>query len=219
MKLPDIDLSRVETEWQRFRSNIPEVWKFANDGREFQVGEEFKARGKMAEFPVVIVPGIVSTVRNSPSSSYVIFILCHQGLESWSTHPSYRPFFREKLWGGFNMISQVTFNKERWINAMMLDPITGIDPPDAKIRAAEGISAAASFVQGFWLWSKIVENMAVVGYDTNNLWMAPYDWRLSFWNLEERDGYFSKMKSTIEGLKYVPLWIIKPGELLTRLLF
>lgn len=75
MKLPDIDLSRVETEWQRFRSNIPEVWKFANDGREFQVGEEFKARGKMAEFPVVIVPGIVSTVRNSPSSSYVIFIL------------------------------------------------------------------------------------------------------------------------------------------------
>lgn len=117
------------------------------------------------------------------------------------------------------MISQVTFNKERWINAMMLDPITGIDPPDAKIRAAEGISAAASFVQGFWLWSKIVENMAVVGYDTNNLWMAPYDWRLSFWNLEERDGYFSKMKSTIEGLKCVPLWIIKPGELLTRLLF
>lgn len=31
--------------------------------------------------------------------------------------------------------------------------------------------------------------------------MAPYDWRLSFWNLEERDGYFSKLRNTIEGLK------------------
>ncbi len=49
------------------------------------------------------------------------------GLESWSTSPDYRPFFREKLWGGFNMLSQVTFNREKWIAAMMLDPITGLD--------------------------------------------------------------------------------------------
>jgi hypothetical protein len=44
--------------------------------------------------------------------------------------------------------------------------------------------------------------LAVVNYDTNNLHLAPYDWRLSFWNLEERDGYFSKLKSTIEEFKY-----------------
>ena len=50
--------------------------------------------------------------------------------------------------------------------------------------------------------SKIIENLAVVNYDTNNLYLAPYDWRLSCWNLEERDGYFSKLQSTIEELKY-----------------
>ncbi len=50
--------------------------------------------------------------------------------------------------------------------------------------------------------SKIVENLAAVNYDTNNLHLAPYDWRLSYFNLEERDGYFSRLKSTIEGLKY-----------------
>jgi hypothetical protein len=49
-----------------------------------------------------------------------------------------------------------------------------------------------------------VENLAVVNYDTNNLYLAPYDWRLSYYNLEERDGYFSKLKSTIESLKPVP---------------
>ncbi|KAJ7076865.1 phospholipid:diacylglycerol acyltransferase [Mycena belliarum] len=182
--IPGFDLSRVETEWQRLRSNIPEVWKFNVDGREFQVGEAMRDRGLTAEYPVVLIPGIIST-----------------GLESWSTDPDYRAFFRQKLWGGFNMLSQVTFNREKWIAAMMLDPVTGLDPPGAKIRAAEGIDAASSFIQGYWIWSKIVENLAVVNYDTNNLHLAPYDWRLSYYNLEERDGYFSKLKTTIEGFK------------------
>lgn len=117
------------------------------------------------------------------------------------------------------MVSQVTFNKERWIAAMMvrrlplvldssliimkLDPITGLDPPGVKIRAAEGFNAASTFIQGYWVWSKIVENLAAVNYDTNNMYLAPYDWRLSYYNLEERDGYFTKLKITIEGLRYV----------------
>jgi hypothetical protein len=62
LKIPDIDLSRVELEWKRFRSNIPELWKLNNDGREFQVGEAMKERGLTAHYPVVLVPGIVSTV-------------------------------------------------------------------------------------------------------------------------------------------------------------
>ncbi|TFK44430.1 Lecithin:cholesterol acyltransferase-domain-containing protein [Crucibulum laeve] len=184
-QLPGLDFSRVEAEWTRLRSNIPELWKFNNDGREFQVGESMKDRGLTAQHPVILIPGVVST-----------------GLESWSTTPDYRPFFRQKMWGGFNMLSQVTFNKEKWIAAMMLDPITGLDPPGAKIRAAEGIDAASAFVQGYWIWAKIVENLAVVNYDTNNLYLAPYDWRLSYYNLEERDGYFSKLKTTIEGLRH-----------------
>ncbi|KAJ2931223.1 hypothetical protein H1R20_g5805, partial [Candolleomyces eurysporus] len=182
--LPDFDFSRLETEWTRLRGSIPEVWKFNKDGREFQVGEQMKERGLSAKHPVILIPGIIST-----------------GLESWTTSPEYRTFFREKLWGGFNMLSQVTFNKEKWISAMMLDPVTGLDPPGIKIRAAQGIDAASSFIQGYWIWSKIVENLAVVNYDTNNLYLAPYDWRLSYYNLEERDGYFSKLKRTIESFK------------------
>ncbi|KAF8629410.1 hypothetical protein AX15_003464 [Amanita polypyramis BW_CC] len=183
-ELPGLDFSLMEAEWQRLRSNIPEVWNFNNNGRGFQVGERMKERGLTAQHPVILIPGVIST-----------------SLESWSTSPEFRPLFRQKLWGGFNMLSQVTFNKERWISAMLLDPVTGLDPPGVKIRAAEGIDAASSFIQGYWIWSKIVENLAVVNYDTNNLYLAPYDWRLSFYNLEERDGYFSKLKSVIEGLK------------------
>ncbi|KAG6381899.1 Lecithin:cholesterol acyltransferase-domain-containing protein [Boletus reticuloceps] len=184
LRLPEIDFSRVQVEWVRLRSNIPEVWKLNNDGREFQVGETMKERDLTARYPVVIIPGIIST-----------------SLESWSTSPEYRPFFREKVWGGFNMLSQVVFNRERWMAAMMLDSDTGLDTPGAKVRAAEGINAASNFMTGYWIWAKIIENLAVVGYDTNNLYLAAYDWRLSMWNLEERDGYFSKLKIMIEGLK------------------
>jgi len=56
------------------------------------------------------------------------------------------------MWGGLNMLSQVTFNREKWIQAMMLDPYTGLDPQGAKVRAAEGINAASSFIQGYWIW-------------------------------------------------------------------
>ncbi|KAN0081174.1 Lecithin:cholesterol acyltransferase domain containing protein [Tylopilus felleus] len=184
LRLPEIDFSRVEVEWGRLRSNIPEVWKLSNDGREFQAGDAMKERGLTAQFPVVVIPGIIST-----------------SLESWSTSPEYRAFFREKVWGGFGMLSQVVFNRDRWISAMMLDPDTGLDPPSAKVRAAEGINAATNFMTGYWIWAKIIENLAVVDYDTNNLYLAAYDWRLSMWNLEERDGYFSKLKVIIEGLK------------------
>lgn len=57
--IPAIDLS---AEWARFKSNIPEPWKLANDGREFLVGEEMKSRGLEAKYPVVLIPGIISTV-------------------------------------------------------------------------------------------------------------------------------------------------------------
>lgn len=36
--------------------------------------------------------------------------------------------------------------------AVMLDPVTGLDPPGAKVRSAEGIHAASNFVYGYWLW-------------------------------------------------------------------
>ena len=60
------------------------------------------------------------------------------------------------------------------------------------------MEAADYFITGYWVWAKIIENLATIGYDTNNMHFASYDWRLSFSNLEVRDGYFSHLKSTIE---------------------
>lgn len=53
----------------------------------------------------------------------------------------------------------------------------------------------------YWIWAKIIENLAFIGYDNNNMYLASYDWRLSFTNLQTRDKYFSKLQSIIETSK------------------
>jgi phospholipid:diacylglycerol acyltransferase len=50
----------------------------------------------------------------------------------------------------------------------------------------------------YWIWAKIIENLAFIGYDNNNMYLASYDWRLSFYNLQVRDQYFSKLQAMIE---------------------
>ena len=64
-QLPQFDLTVVENEWRRLKSNIPEFpepWKLSTNGLEFTVGERMAARGLSAEHPVVLVPGVISTV-------------------------------------------------------------------------------------------------------------------------------------------------------------
>ena len=61
-QLPQLDLSLVENEWNRLRNSIPEPWKINTNGLEFKVGEEIAARGLSAKHPVILVPGIISTV-------------------------------------------------------------------------------------------------------------------------------------------------------------
>lgn len=151
---------------------------------EFMPGLNLAQEGLRANFPVVLVPGIVST-----------------GLESWSTSNCSRPYFRKRMWGTTTMFRAVLMDKECWENNMKLDPVTGLDPPDIKLRAAQGLDAADYLFPGYWVWGKMIQNFAAIGYDSNNMHLAAYDWRLSYTNLEARDKYFSKLKSNIELIK------------------
>lgn len=90
-------------------------------------------------------------------------------------------------------------NKETWLEALSIDSETGLDPVGHKVRAAQGLDAAVSrihalflrhnlctdrkseFIQGYWVWQKIVQNLAVLGYDTNSMDMAAYDWYVGPW--------------------------------------
>ncbi|KAL9624986.1 MAG: hypothetical protein Q9160_000715 [Pyrenula sp. 1 TL-2023] len=147
----------------------------------FMVGLHLQSQGIRAHHPVIMIPGVIST-----------------GLESWSTDDKSRPYFRKRLWGSWSMMKALVMDKASWKKHIMLDRDTGLDPSGVKLRAAQGFDAADFFITGYWIWSKVLENLATIGYDPTNAFTAAYDWRLSYMNLEIRDHYFTRLKSYIE---------------------
>lgn len=152
----------------------------------FLVGKRMKTQLNLtAHSNVVMVPGVIST-----------------GIESWSVSTDgdcpLINHFRKRLWGSFYMLRTMVLDKACWLKHIMLDPETGLDPPNIKLRAAQGFEAADFFMAGYWIWNKILQNLAVIGYGPDNMLSAAYDWRLAYLDLEKRDGYFSKLKTTIE---------------------
>jgi phospholipid:diacylglycerol acyltransferase len=128
-----------------------------------------------------MIPGVIST-----------------GLESWSTDESSRQYFRKRLWGSWSMMRALIMDKAGWKRHVMLDQDTGLDPPGIKLRAAQGFDATDFFITGYWIWNKILENLATIGYDPTNAFTAAYDWRLAYGDMEKRDQYFSRLKDHIE---------------------
>ncbi|KAI9816573.1 MAG: hypothetical protein M1827_001705 [Pycnora praestabilis] len=152
----------------------------------FSVGLHLQSQGIKASHPVIMIPGVIST-----------------GLESWGTEPKSRQYFRKRLWGSWSMMRALVMDQASWKQHIMLDKITGLDPPGIKLRAAQGFDAADFFVTGYWIWNKILENLATIGYDPTNAFTAAYDWRLSYSNLEVRDQYFTRLKDHIETARRV----------------
>lgn len=147
----------------------------------FSVGLHLQSQGIIAHHPVIMIPGVIST-----------------GLESWSTGEKSRPYFRKRLWGSWSMMKALVMDQAAWKKHIMLDKETGLDPPGIKLRAAQGFDATDFFITGYWIWNKILENLATIGYDPTNSFTASYDWRLSYANLELRDQYFTRLKNYIE---------------------
>jgi len=152
----------------------------------FSVGLHARSQGIEAKYPVIMIPGVIST-----------------GLESWGTEPQSRQYFRKRLWGSWSMMRALVLDKAGWKRHIMLDEKTGLDPPGVKLRAAQGFDAADFFITGYWIWNKILENLATVGYDPTNAFTAAYDWRLSYMNYEKRDQYFTRLKNHIELAKEI----------------
>ena len=152
----------------------------------FSIGLAARSEGIKSKYPVIMIPGVIST-----------------GLESWGTEEQSRQYFRKRLWGSWSMMRAMVLDKASWKRHIMLDKETGLDPPGIKLRAAQGFDAADFFITGYWIWNKILENLATIGYDPTNAFTAAYDWRMSYQNYEIRDQYFTRLKNHIEVGKQV----------------
>ena len=97
-----------------------------------------KESGIHAHFPVVLIPGIISTA-----------------LEVWEGEACARPHFRQRLWGSALMLRSILLDTRCWIRHMTLDSETGMDPPGIKLRSSAGLEAADYLIGGFWVWAKV----------------------------------------------------------------
>ena len=172
-------------------SSTKEEGQLHGSADSFSVGKRMVLQQNLTEVHnVVMVPGVIST-----------------GIESWGLDSvdgcQSEPYFRKRLWGSFYMLRTMVLDKACWLKHIMLDPETGLDPPNIKLRAAQGFEAADFFLAGYWIWNKILQNLAVIGYGPNNMISASYDWRLAYLDLQKRDGYFTKLKNQIETMKYL----------------
>eukprot|EP00300_Choanocystis_sp_HF-7_P042910 c956_g1_i1.p1 GENE.c956_g1_i1~~c956_g1_i1.p1 ORF type:complete len:631 (-),score=122.73 c956_g1_i1:33-1925(-) len=170
---------------QNVLDQLNDMMDFLPAGQEVPIrpGARMSAEGFSKKHPVLMIPGIVTT-----------------GLELWEGEPCAASLFRQRIWGTMNMVRQFLTNRECWINHMGLNTTTGMDKLNIKLRAARGLEAADYVVGGYWVWAKLIENLADIGYDSNHMSLLGYDWRLSHRNLERRDRYFTKMVREIEGL-------------------
>ena len=91
-------------------------------------------------------------------------------------------------------------DRDCWREHMMLNPYTGGDPEEIRLRAASGFEATDYFLGNYWVFGKIIENLADLGYSPSDMVMMPYDWRIAFPLLEKRDGFFTDLKNRIELL-------------------
>ncbi|KAL3830018.1 hypothetical protein ACJIZ3_018820 [Penstemon smallii] len=142
-------------------------------------GVKLAKEGLQAKHPVVFVPGIVTG-----------------GLELWEGHSCAEGLFRKRLWGG--TFGELYKRPLCWVEHMSLDNETGLDPPGIKIRPVSGLVAADYFAPGYFVWAVLIANLARIGYEDKNMYMAAYDWRISFQNTEVRDQTLSRIKSNIE---------------------
>ncbi|ODV90140.1 hypothetical protein CANCADRAFT_26813 [Tortispora caseinolytica NRRL Y-17796] len=201
--ISDIDMDYVSEMLYDWRSVLPasilseaelinkEEQDRYDSSESFAVGFYLRSLNLTAKYPIITIPGVIST-----------------GLESWYVDDqpnacATKANFRQRLWGSWSMIKAMFMDKQCWLNQICLDPETGMDPPGAKLRAAQGFEASDFFITGYWIWNKLLENLAALHYDPNNMFSAAYDWRLAYSDIEKRDHYFTRMKTVIEhNLKF-----------------
>ncbi|GAV72967.1 LACT domain-containing protein [Cephalotus follicularis] len=144
-------------------------------------GVKLSKEGLKVKHPVVFVPGIVTG-----------------GLELWEGHQCADGLFRKRLWGG--TFGELYKRPLCWVEHMSLDNETGLDPPGIRVRPVSGLVAADYFAPGYFVWAVLIANLAHIGYEEKTMYMAAYDWRISFQNTEVRDQSLSRIKSNIELL-------------------
>ena len=171
--------------------------------------------------PIIMIPGLTSTplvlwTSKKPQSNTTETDYFYKTCGAYLKRT-----LRQRIWGGTESAFEMARDTNCWLLSMIINETTGLftmrlihsasisfnsfphptglDASFAKVRATEGGTGAVDWLFGMvWIWAYIINNLAQIGYDSNLLYVAGYDWRLSLSNMEVRDLYFTRLKREIE---------------------
>ncbi|KPI83674.1 putative phospholipid:diacylglycerol acyltransferase [Leptomonas seymouri] len=138
--------------------------------------------------PVAIIPGFVTSA-----------------LELWETslpcvrNSTFFSGFRQRMFGS-QMLYLILTDPQCWLDVFSMDKKTGMDKAGTKVRADSGFTSVDFFVPGYWVWAKVLINLADIGYDPQSMAVMSYDWRLSPRKAQERDGFFFQLRNSLRFL-------------------
>lgn len=154
------------------------------------------------KYPVLLIPGIGSSALSVWESEYC---------QNW---------VGERIWLDFSKVGTQIKLPNLWestsetmeefglfVRHMLLSDDGFSDPPGIRVRPMEGLEAVSCLSSGNRLTSglttifkDLIQNLLDLGYDRKSIAAAPYDWRLPTGKLEERDGFFTQLKTQIKNL-------------------
>lgn len=253
--LPDgseYGLEDFKRRFGEFQDNIKQSLHLSGDGtsqaRESydlvsgEVGHkkkaEYNASGNknIVKHPVFMAPGFISSKLEVWDAGDAAIQDDDDDKECGGGQYDQMDVFRTQIWGSMKSLKAFVKNAVCWKRFLMLNPKTGLDPSSGiKVRPAVGFDASDTYAAGqFWIWDKVIKNLAQVGYTSSDMTLWSYDWRVEFSILEARDGSFTKLKKAIEAsvetnptqakavvmghsmggcyLLYFLIWVGKPKE-------
>merc|ERR1712100_902392 len=205
----DSDISKLyKKSYSKYDATVKKQ-KFIFLSNKESLGKAKAKLGFKPEYPVVLVPGIASSVLECWQSDTNSWVNQRIWLDPFKMVDRPSAQIAEKL--NFNELKKIGYldsRQKRWLKHLLLDPSDRIsDPPGIKVRPAEGIHAIDYLSDSPLLktptfcFGEMIKELSNVGYSPENLHALPYDWRLPPAELEKRDRLLTKLKLKIEEMK------------------
>ena len=154
---PTANKELFKEQWNKLQASIATASSPSALQTAAAIGYKLKDTHK-AKHPVFMVPGFVTS-----------------GLELWEGHECAVQYFRRKIWGSLETFRSFATDSECWKVHLSLDARTGKDPEGIRLRPSQGFEAADFWTSAFWVWDRVIRNLAAVGYDGSNMDMVSYD--------------------------------------------
>lgn len=208
--------SFVDSSERLYQFSDPRIYKVASLRRRLnlkRVGEINARLGYKAKYPVILIPGVISSALD---------VWMSEEKPEWS---------QQRIWlsmgkigykfrnGGdrdeilsfsdFSISESEELTRRNavrdWVKHITPREDGWSDPPGIKVRAHQGFGGLDYMADNFlkkasFIFGKLIANLIDVGYEPKSMVAAPYDWRLPPCKLQERDKYFSWLKIQTELL-------------------